>query len=239
MSMHIRKEEIMKLRKKSGLISAIIALSCASLVSVGFASWVISQGDAKTVDGSIVVDTVETKQHTITVSPTTGTQICFTRPETPESTTYSWLSETTTTYENLVATFNVSVANVDGTAAAAKAKFSATLKSGTVSGENFDEDASNAGYLGAAAATYVGTLPTPVVADGSVADGTWSTTVTVTFTWGAYFGNQNPYYFYNAHKANDIKTGSTTYAADANTALTALNTFLSGISYRLSLSFAD
>ena len=229
----------MKLKKKSGLISAVIALSCASLVSVGFASWVISQGDAKTVDGSIVVDTVQTKQHTITVSPTTGTQICFTRPENPTSTTYSWLSETTSTYENLVASFNVSVANWDDTAANAKAKFSATLQSGVASGENFTPDAANAGYNAAVSATYVAALPTPVVADGSVADGAWSTTVTVTFAWGAYFGNQNPYYFYNAHQASEIKSGSTTYAQDAQTALTALNAALSGISYRLSLSFAN
>ena len=229
----------MKLKKKSGLISAVIALSCASIVSVGFASWVISQGDAKTVDGSIVVDTVQTKAHTITVTPTTGTQICFTRPETPSpAPTYSWLSETTSNYENLVASFSVSVANWDDTAANAKAKFSATLQSGTVSGENFTPDAANAGYNAAVTATYVAALPTPVVGDGTVADGAWSTTVTVTFAWGAYFGGQNPYYFYNAHQASEIKTGTTTYAQDANTALTALNDALAGISYRLSLSFA-
>ena len=55
----------MKLKKKSGLISAVIALSCASIVSVGFASWVISQGDEKTVNGSISVDTVTTQAYSI------------------------------------------------------------------------------------------------------------------------------------------------------------------------------
>ena len=229
----------MKLKKKSGLISAVIALSCASIVSVGFASWVISQGDAKTVDGSIVVDTVQTKAHTITVTPTTGTQICFTRPESPTATTYSWLSETTSTYENLVASFNVSVANWDDTAANAKAKFSATLQSGKVSDDTFTADGESSGYNAAAAANYVIALPTPVVGNGEVAEGAWSTTVTVTFAWGAYFGSQNPYYFYNAHQASEIKTGTTTYAQDANTALTALNEALNGVVYRLSLSFAD
>ena len=228
----------MKLKKKSGLIGAVVALSCASLVSVGFAAWVISQGDTKTIDGNIVVDTVENREHTISFTPTSGTSINFTRPETPSATTYSWLSETTSNYENLVATYNVSVANVDGTAAAAKAQFSATLQSGTVSGNTFTEDAANAGYNAAVTATYVAALPTPVVADGSVSNGTWSTTVTITFAWGAYFGNQNPYYFYNAHKASDVKSGEVTYAQDANTALTALNSALNGISYRLTLEFA-
>ena len=54
MGMHIRKGgKFMKLKKKSGLMGAVIALSAASLVSVGFASWVITQGDTKTSEGSI------------------------------------------------------------------------------------------------------------------------------------------------------------------------------------------
>ena len=55
----------MNLKKKSGLISAIIALSCASLVSVGFASWVIAQGDNKEVTGNITVDSVSNQAHVI------------------------------------------------------------------------------------------------------------------------------------------------------------------------------
>ena len=227
----------MKLKKKSGLISAVIALSCASIVSVGFASWVISQGDEKEVSGSIFVDTVENNAHEMSVTPTTGTQINFTRPETPSpAPTYSWLSETTSNYENLVASFTVTVSNISD-AAAAKANFSAVLESGTISGSTFTASAADAGYNAAATATYVKALPTPVVADGSVSSNVWTTTVTVTFEWGAYFDNQNPYYFYNAHKASDIKTGETTYAQDAATALGQLNTYLSGISYRLSLTY--
>ena len=66
MSMHIRKGgKFMKLKKKSGLMGAVIALSAASLVSVGFASWVISQGDSVTPDGTILVDNVENHIHTI------------------------------------------------------------------------------------------------------------------------------------------------------------------------------
>ena len=243
MSMHIRKGgKFMKLKKKSGLMGAVIALSCASLVSVGFASWVISQGDSKTVDGAIIVDTVDDNIHHMTVSPTTGAEIHFTRPEEPTSTTYSWLSETTTKYESLSASFTVTVDNIQGTAAQAKAQFTATLQSGVVSGENFTVDTAGNGYLGAAAANYVIALPTPSVADGSISANIWTTTVTLTFGWGTYFGSQNPYYFYNAHKSTDNRAdalpSATTYGEDAVNSLTALNTFLDGISYRLSLEFS-
>ena len=66
MGMHIRKGgKFMKLKKKSGLMGAVIALSAASLVSVGFASWVISQGDDITAEGTILVDKVENRIHLI------------------------------------------------------------------------------------------------------------------------------------------------------------------------------
>ena len=55
----------MKLKKKSGLMGAVIALSCASLVSVGFASWIISQGDEAIAEGTILVDEVENRMHLI------------------------------------------------------------------------------------------------------------------------------------------------------------------------------
>ena len=58
----------MKLKKKSGLIGAVIALSAASLVSVGFASWVISAGVTQDVAGVIEVDNVENSIHTIDAS---------------------------------------------------------------------------------------------------------------------------------------------------------------------------
>ena len=63
MGMHIRKGgKFMKLKKKSGLMGAVIALSAASLVSVGFASWVISQGDQKQIDGTVFVEKIEKTQ---------------------------------------------------------------------------------------------------------------------------------------------------------------------------------
>ena len=62
MGMHIRKGgKFMKLKKKSGLMGAVIALSAASLVSVGFASWVISQGETESFAGTITVDDVQMK----------------------------------------------------------------------------------------------------------------------------------------------------------------------------------
>ena len=228
----------MKLKKKSGLIGAIVALSCASLISVGFASWVITQDASEEVKGNIYVDTVQNNAHVMTVSPTSGAQINFTRPESPTATTYSWLSETTSNYEQLSASFTVTVTNV-ADAATGKAHLSASLVSGKISGDVFTQDETGQGYLGAVAANYVIALPVPTVADGSVTSNVYTTTVSFTLGWGTYFGSQNPYYFYNAHQANEEKSSGLTYAADADAALTALNTFLDGVSYKLTLSYAD
>ena len=45
--------------KKTGIIAAVVGLSAVSLVSVGFASWVMSGGDEIELAGTIDVDTVE------------------------------------------------------------------------------------------------------------------------------------------------------------------------------------
>lgn len=55
-----------KTNKKSGIIAAVVGLSAVSLVSVGFASWVMSGGDSAAItDGQISVETVDDKRFLI------------------------------------------------------------------------------------------------------------------------------------------------------------------------------
>ena len=54
-----------KTNKKSGIIAAVVGLSAVSLVSVGFASWVMSGGDTQTLDGQISVETVDDQRFVI------------------------------------------------------------------------------------------------------------------------------------------------------------------------------
>ena len=188
----------MKLKKKSGLISAVIALSCASLVSVGFASWVISQGDEKVVNGSISVDTVTTQAYSITLgSGVTGGNLdqAITFGKASGETTYHWLDNNDMA-ENLSASFQFTISNID---AATVSGNSATL--GT-SGYTLTASLASEGYSAALSTglseggnTYthlVGALPTPTLA---FAGGTF--TCSVQFAWGTDFNEQNPYLYFN------------------------------------------
>ena len=244
MGMHIRKGgKFMKLKKKSGLMGAVIALSAASLVSVGFASWVISQGDSKTEQGQILVDTVENNIHLLTVEVDGSDAIAF-KCNTPETApTYNWLDETTTTYEALSASFTVSVDKInDASAAAAKAKFTAVLETGKMVGDEWVPDTASTGYLAAATAKYVIELPDASVEVGTLESKVWTTTVSFELDWGDHFDGDNPYIYYNAHKSTDKIEGATpeiTYGADAEASLAELHTLLNGVQYRLTLTFAE
>ena len=218
----------MKLKKKSGLISAVIALSCASLVSVGFASWVISQGDDETVQGQILVDEVVDQTHTLTVDATGVNPIAF--KANAATAGKGWLTSTDTGV-NLSAVYNITVTNLSDSS-----KISATLKAGHLESGSFVEDASSAGYGKAASENLVGALPTPAIsvsASGSNMTGT----VTVAFTWGSHFNGQNPMDFYNTYDA-DATYGSKTYAQDASDSLNLLKTDLTGVYYQLSIVVA-
>ena len=122
----------MKLKKKSGLISAVIALSCASLVSVGFASWVISQGDSEVVQGTILVDDVSDQSHELTVDSTGVNPIAFKADAATAG--KGWLTSTDTGV-NLTAVYNITVTNLDSSS-----KITASLKSGHMDGSTFVED---------------------------------------------------------------------------------------------------
>lgn len=247
--MHIRKGgKFMKLKKKSGLMGAVIALSAASLISVGFASWVISQGDTKTVDGQIIVDTVNDVRHVITITGTPA-DIKFAAPAVANQTIENhWLTSDGAVVENLIATFNVSITNV--LEAKTPADVSFTVAAGVKSGDTFTAETDNTkGYAKAQSLGLVGVLPavgaegdglgyitlgteTYVANSGEGADttrGTMSFDVTLNFVWGSAFNYGNPYTYYNTGKT------AADYADQANTNLQALKTWLSGVSYRVTV----
>ena len=204
----------MKLKKKSGLIGAIVALSCASMISVGFASWVISQGDDQTVNGTILVDTVETKDYKITnLTKVTGDalddKIIF-GVDTSSWSGSPWLTNTgtigtssQTSVANLTASFSFKISNVEA------ASVSGNVATLTGTGYKLTATFANVGYDDALTdgLTYtdsssvdhnyknlVGALPTPTLSfDDDTDVFTWS----VTFTWGSDFGNKNPYQYFN------------------------------------------
>lgn len=231
----------MKLKKKSGLISAVIALSCASLVSVGFASWVIAQGAEKEVTGTIHVEQVTDGSHTITATWLQGAALDSAALSGDPVVSYGsssnaasgWLQNTDGTPESLVFYLKVSVAHIDSAATFASKVSSIVMTA-------------DAGYGTAVTAQYVGVLPalnasgngngTIVKGVEAANDTSWEAVYTITFVWGQHFNYQNPYNYYNGHQATDILDGTTTYADDAQTSLSELYTALNGVSFTLTIT---
>lgn len=192
--------------KRKTMTLVLCLLAALALVSVGFASWVISAGDSKKADGNITVDTVEDKRLKIDVAWVDGSTIKYGAPTNKElegtTITNPWLTNDSDDKSVLTVSLKVTLSYKNATTAYANggATVSATIK---------EADDSSA-YKTAKEAGYVGDMPTAVCDEQE--DGTWL--VKFTFTWGSKFGNKNPYIYYN--------DGTKTAASDGDAALAAL-----------------
>lgn len=175
--------------KRRTLTLMICLLSVLSLVSVGFASWIITANDTEDVTGNIQIETV-TDNRVFIVESTTGAgieasnDIVFGAPETPETFANPWFTHKEMATENLSATIKFKVVDAkDEVVAADKVTVTANIE--LVGGKSFDD---------LLTAEYIKAVPTVTPArDG---DGVY--TITVTLNWGAKWGNKNPYNYYNA-----------------------------------------
>ena len=217
----------MKLKKKSGLISAVIVLSCASIVSVGFASWVISQGDTKSLDGTIVADSVDNQVHTLTLSwvtDSTGASalsgspvVTFGHPATMNA-SGAWLTATGDKVENLTFYLKVTCTNVDASTA---------ISSVIATDPTVVATAGN--YASAVSDNLVAALP-QAQKSATNFDANGSFVYTISFGWGSAFGGVNPYNYYN-----DGSKTAADYGAEAATKLGNLNTYLASAAFSITV----
>ena len=243
----------MKLKKKSGLIGAVIALSCASLVSVGFASWVISQGDTEYATGTILVDNVTEKNYEIHLgSGVTGNaiddQIVFgwdAFDTTLGLTNHQWLSNNdklngaagTSSAEHLTVSFDFTIDNITGAINAETGPVKSVSGNTAVLENNYNLTA----VLAVETGTYNTTVggvdnvlgALPVAPALSYSAGTF--TCTIQFAWGSHFtaGGQivNPMTYYNSLE------GTTANKEEASTVLTALAAM--EVTYKVTLTVAQ
>lgn len=226
----------MKLKKKSGLMGAVIALSAASLVSVGFASWVISQGDSKDASGTIIVDNVDNQVHQLTLTWVTDAdgatplgsnpQVIFGHPATMNI-SEAWLTNNDNTkVEALTFYLKVECTNVDSSTAISSVIENDPVVTSTGGGTVSE---GKTGYAGALTDTLVAALPTASKSATNF-DANGSFVYTIEFDWGALFGGDNPYVHYNANLS-----ATPAEKEAAATALTNLNTYLTGATFGLTV----
>lgn len=212
--------------KRRTLTLMICLLSVLSLVSVGFASWIITANDTEDVTGNIQIETV-TDNRVFIVESTTGAgikasnDIVFGAPETM-SNDDAWLTADGTKKEALTATITFKVVDANDAAVAA-GKVNVTAEIALQGGKTFDELVSD-GYIQAV----------PTVTPARVGD---VYTITVTLNWGSLWGNENPYDYYNGHDVNAEITSGVTYgdhAAEHIDAFAQLNT----LQYKVTITAA-
>ena len=200
--------------KRRTLTLMICLLSVLSLVSVGFASWIITANDTEDVTGNIQIETV-TDNRVFIVDIVDPSDIVFGAPETPETFANPWFTAKDMATENLSATITFDVQKKDGTPIARSGvNITASVEVKDTEGTTFAELVSDG---------YIQAVPTVTVSDSAYS-------ITISLNWGAKWGNKNPYNYYNAL---DVATyGDQAY--NDITAFAALNT----LQYKVTITAA-
>lgn len=215
----------MKRRTKIATV-ATATLAGVAMVSVGFASWVISNQAETKADGNITVDVVTDNSVTLSASAT-NQNLYFGKPadmtSVPDSVSlkeYKWLSNNSEKSESLTVTISLKVSANIGDITYALATGSKTDDTFTADTNNKIETAVNDKLI--SYAVSVSSDQFEVVGDkikvknGVTLSGESTFNLIITFSWGDHFGNMNPYFYYNSHEATETLTDSTTtYKADA------------------------
>lgn len=201
--------------KRKTMTLVLCLLAALALVSVGFASWVISVDANETVNGNIKVENVVDSRLKATITPS-ATSIVFGTPT--DDANEGWLTNTSIGKQVLEVKFTI-VVTEGGQPYKEKAdKITASYKEGVVTygsdGEVIKVDAVEAStdtnYAQAVTKKYVTEINLTKVTE-TATKGTYEVTFSV--GWGQAFGGDNPYTYYNSKKVED----------EADNAQTALN----------------
>lgn len=223
--------------KRKTLTLAISVFALLAIISVGFASWVITRQDQnKDANGSITVETINGEVNYLEeVTIAKDDIIHFGTPATMDIEN-AWLTASSAKTQDLTATLKIVLTKnlADGE------KINLTVKA------DGSDPTKKAAYEAAIATDPTSTnyIKAPVfkMRENSVTELTsanfsqntstqkYEAVVTIAFDWGAAFGGQNPYDYYNGLPFTPENV------SDANTALSALAE-LNGIKYIVTVAF--
>jgi flagellar basal body-associated protein FliL len=221
--------------KRKTITLVIYMLVCISLVSVGFAAWVITGGDNTEATGNVTASTVTDKSLSVTDPEfEAGYQnINFGSPVgvDPATTTTKWFQFDTADPENLVAKYSFTLSVGDN-----NAKLSESLKQVKLTyTDSAVDDLISRNYVKApmfsawwGTATEASPCVTPTAEAGFAAallsaltTGTNAVTgssvkiyIKIEYDWGSVFNNLNPYEFFNGTVNDTPITGSTIYSGN-------------------------
>ena len=232
--------------KKKSLTMLLTSLLAVSLTGVGFASWIIVQGDEEQLnDGTVSVETIDRKNVTVTalwadndedniwlggtepnnVVDADDSQLSF---GTSNNANTGWLRNTDGKVERKSLNLDVAVANhtyatgikVTFTISDA-AKYKTLVSEGYITGFMLNEEAiPTDSDENVTAGTLVKTFDSAATLD-----------LTISYGWGTTkFGGENPYVHYNK-----ISAPTEEQITEAYNTITALHTNLNGVTFSLTI----
>lgn len=227
--------------KRKALTITICFLALVSIVSIGFASWVITKPiEKQTAAGSITAETVKVDGYTLGVKwqgveEGQNPVIHFGKPATlaptPDGVTPWLTADSDSVNESLTCTLRITVSNTDNIASGLTLTLN-TVVSDVLKELNDDSTAFGkavaANYIamptvkvgGNEAAAYDPTTKVAIAKTDFTPDSVGAASgycdVVITFAWGSLFGGVNPQNHYNQANYTDAK------ADEAQTALEAI-----------------
>lgn len=230
------------MKNRKGIILTASILGTIAIASTGFAAWVISTQDTKTAEGTVTVDTISEREHTITVTEGDNEFFFGGHPSgwDAEAHKSDWLifdsSDTKGKLtEDLEASWTIKVANKDTadvtpTLAVDSAENWTITSSGLEGKEGIKGEFKRISDSGAVYLTYELSFSEWTDDEPST---TKKSTMTLKFSWGEKFGKSNPYVYYSGKDISG-ENGS----AAAKTALDNLID-LNGKTLTISLTTSD
>ena len=223
--------------KRKTLTLAISVFALLAIISVGFASWVIKRQDqSESADGSITVETINGEVNYLESVTISGNPIHFGTPETMNKPN-AWLTASSDAkQQNLTATLTIVLTKnleagekinlavkADDSDSTKKAAYEAAIAT----------DPTSTNYIKAPVFKMGGTEVIELTSANfskNTSTQKYEAVVTIAFDWGAAFGGQNPYDYYNGLQFTPVNVSA------ANTALSELAE-LNGIKYIVTVAF--
>ncbi len=199
--------------KRKTMTMMLCLLCTLALVSVGFASWVISTSTTVQQEGNIVVETVSDKRVNVKVeflSSSANNQIIFGRPKDYVEKTSDWLiNDKSGNEENFTLKFKVTITEKTSTSTSTSVqlnqtdKFEITLEADTKYTQLTNYSSGNYSNKNLVSELVNGDSGNVEVSKAYKEDGYYEVEVTIKNAWGSSFGNQNPYNYYNEKTSVD------------------------------------
>lgn len=220
--------------KRKTLTIAISFFALIAIVSVGFASWVISRPETyEHGTGTITVESVDSSSTIKITGVEVSDTIVFGRPAKMDDIENAWLKSNAEEPENLIVTVTIKLSGKPGdteeiTLAAAADANASNFESAKT--KNYVQNIKlissiETSYDDAAAITKIlGSEFTNVVGTNE-----YEASFKVAFKWGSAFKDENPYNYYNNLEY------SAANAKDATDKLADLHTLLTGVNYKVTV----